>query len=88
MTFQVSRAFEFHYTQNDCVCKEVIEISGRKPDQQKGYYLHRKRFVQLKYLVIISSLYNGISQRTVPPFLHSNDYRNNDYFVKLSHSHR
>ena len=48
MTFQVSRAFEFHFIQNGCVCKEVIEISGRKPDQQKGYCLHRKRFVQLK----------------------------------------
>ena len=29
-----------------------------------------------------------MSQRTVPPFLHSNDYRNNDYSVTLSHSHR
>ena len=43
-----SPAFELHYIQTDCVFKEVIEISGRKPNQQKGYWWHRKRFVQLK----------------------------------------
>ena len=41
-------AFELHYIQTDCVFKEVIEISGRKPNQQKGYRWYRKRFVQLK----------------------------------------
>ena len=41
-------AFELHYIQTDCVFKEVIEISGRKPYQQKGYRWYRKRFVQLK----------------------------------------
>ena len=30
--------FELHYIQTDCVFKEVIEISGRKPNQQKGYW--------------------------------------------------
>ena len=42
-----SSAFELHYIQTDCVFKEVIEISGRKPDQQKGYRWYRKRSVQL-----------------------------------------
>ena len=41
-----SPAFELHYIQTDCVSKEVIEISGRKP--KKGYWWYRKRFVQLK----------------------------------------
>ena len=41
-------AFELHYIQTDCVFKEVIEISGRKSNQQKGYRWYRKRFVQLK----------------------------------------
>ena len=36
-------AFELHYIQTDCVFKEVIEISGRKPNR-----CYRKRFVQLK----------------------------------------
>ena len=41
-------AFKLHFIQTDCVFKEVIEISGRKPNQQKGYRWYRKRFLQLE----------------------------------------
>ena len=40
-----SPAFELHYIQTDCVFKEVIEISGRKPNHQKHAVLYHLYFI-------------------------------------------